>query len=129
MENDAGKATPITPPTELRPGSEIRFHYLKSPSFRVVHCDGAIGSLSPQGYIAAAIFSERIPIPQQTVQIIDANGAIGAENLGRRVQREGIVREVEVELIMNISTAENLAQWLLKHVEAIKEITRLQEAK
>ena len=41
--------------------TRVRFHYLKSQLWRVVHVDGAIGGITPRGMIHAALYSEEEP--------------------------------------------------------------------
>lgn len=94
---------------------QVRFFYIKSNHFRVVHVDGAHGGLTPSGLIQMALFNDRIPIPQQTlhpVTVTDAGKKLGAELQDERVARDGIVREVEVEALMAISVAKTLHTWL-----------------
>ena len=102
--------------------TKICFNYIKSNHFRVVHCDGAIGTPTPQGNIAASFFSERLPIPQQTTQMLEPDGKLSTELLDQRVQRDGIVREVEVEMVMSAEVAESVAKWLTDRVAAIRRI-------
>lgn len=70
-----------------------------------------------------ALFNDRLPIPQQTVQRISVEGkqaTLGDEVVPERVQREGIVREVEVEAIMTPDTARTLIKWLKDRLRAVE---------
>jgi hypothetical protein len=87
----------------------ITFNYLKGTQFRVVHVDGAIGSITPQGLIHAAIYSERPAIPQMVVQPLK-DGELGDPI--EVVSRPGIVREVEVSLMLDLKVATALQEWL-----------------
>lgn len=44
---------------------QIRFNYIKSAQFRVIHADGAIGGVTPNGFIHMALFNERAAIPRE----------------------------------------------------------------
>jgi hypothetical protein len=101
--------------------TKIRFHYIKSNGFRVVHVDGAHGGITPRGTIFAAIFSERAAIPEMTVHPISAEGTLGEESREERKAREGIVREVEIGLMMDLHAAEGLHQWLGEKIATLKE--------
>lgn len=92
----------------------LRFHYIKSNYFRTVHCDGAIGAISPRlQAIEVAFYSERLPIPQVVAHKIDVkNGQLKEEILTERVMRDGVVREVEVNVVLDIDGAERLVEWL-----------------
>ena len=100
----------------------IRFHYLKSNFFRVIHVDGAHGGITPRGQIQMALFSDRHPIPQQTVQRVTEEGTLGDEIRQERVEREGIVREVEVEAIMTLDTGRTLVKWLEDKVHTLEKL-------
>jgi hypothetical protein len=100
------------------PIQKITFNYIKSNFFRVIHAGGVIGAPSPGGDgIHVGVFSERIPIPVQVTQGVK-DGVLGEEI--DRVARKDIVREVEVDLIMDLAIAETIAQWILKLVEQVK---------
>jgi hypothetical protein len=93
--------------------TQIKFHYIKSNLFRVVHCDGFIGGPTPQGQFQIAFFNERAPIPQIVVHKVNpVTHELGDEVADERRQRDGIVREVEANLLMNLQTAKTLHKWL-----------------
>jgi hypothetical protein len=104
------------------PGADrITFHYLKGNHFRVVHMDGAIGSITPNGLVHAAIYSERPAIPQMMAHPIEG-GQLGEPV--EIVSRPGVVREVEVSLMMDLEVAEAFQRWI---GSKIQELKRLQE--
>ena len=104
----------------------IEFHYIKSNAFRVVHVDGGYGGIAARGYITLALFNERRPIPRVT--------RIGLDESGKTVlpeqiieTRRDVVREVEVNLIMDERTAAEIRDWLttrIAELQKIKEGTR-----
>ncbi|MEX2213683.1 MAG: hypothetical protein WD768_06125 [Phycisphaeraceae bacterium] len=102
---------------------EIVFHYIKSPQFRTVHADGVHGGITPQGRIQMSVFSERFPIPVQTVQKIMDNQP-GEEVVGQRVAKEGVVREVEVNLVMDVRQAASLVKWLEQKISTFNELAK-----
>ena len=110
---------------------QVRFHYLKSNAFRVIHVDGAHGGITPKGQIQMALFNERHPIPQQTVHKLAADGSLGELVPAETVTKEGVVREVEAEAVMTLETAKSLVTWLNKKIEQLDELRRatLREAK
>lgn len=100
----------------------VEFHYIKSNFFRTVRGDGVFGGVSPRGDIQIALFSERMPIPQ--IQVWDvADGQLKAEVADKRVSRPGIVREVEINVIMTVDMAKDLAKFLLQTVKTHDELT------
>lgn len=104
---------------------EIAFDYIKTPDYREVHVDGAWGGLTPRGYIQMAIYNERLPIPQQTTFALKDN-QLGDEVKEKRRTRQAIIRNVEVDLIMDLNTAESMRDWLDQHIQRLKE--RIMEA-
>lgn len=69
-----------------------------------------------------ALFSERRPIPQHTFNKV-VDGQLGDEISEKRIQKDGIIREVEVECIIPIKVAESIKEWL---ENMIKEHRRLE---
>jgi hypothetical protein len=112
---------PDTPPT-------VRFHYIKSGSFRVIHTDGAIGGVTPGGLIFVGLYSERGAIPQMSVYDITEAGQPGAEHIEERVSKQGIVREVEVGATMSIETATNLLTWLQEKIDFVRKLRKTSES-
>ena len=102
--------------------TEVTLHYIKSHQFRVIHSDGAIGGITPRGLIHMALFSERPAIPQQVTHELVPTGP-GTVTLGSekaKLGREGFVRELEVDVIMDREAVKNLYDWLGKQLEAFR---------
>lgn len=97
----------------------IRFHYIKSNAFRVVHADGVYGGISPSLKLQMAFYSERTPIPQAIVHALH-DGELGEEIVTARVSRDGIVREVETNVLMDLDAAKDFALWLISAIEEIE---------
>lgn len=100
----------------------VRFHYIKSNYFRIVHVDGAYGGITPGGDISINFYSERNPIPQITAHIIKPDGRLGEEIPEEKITRNGIIREVEVGAVLDLSTAKALITWLQDKIEVIENI-------
>lgn len=100
---------------------QLTFHYIKSNNFRVIHCDGVFGGPCPNGRgLTMGLFSERFPVPLQTTHKLTEASGVGEELA--RIGRAGIVREVEVEVILAPEEAEALATWIMKHLEQLKTL-------
>jgi hypothetical protein len=106
----------------------VPFHYIKSNFFRVVHTDGAMGSVSPAGLIFVTLYSERVAIPQTMVHEITETGQVGPEHTEERVSRNGIVREVEVGALMSVDTATHIVAWLQEKIDLIRKLQATAEA-
>jgi hypothetical protein len=104
------------------PQVKVNFNYIKSNQFRVIHADGIHGGITPKGNIQMALYSERQPIPQEESYQLLPSGQLGP--LVDRKQRNAIIREVEVEVLMDISVAKALKDWLQEHIETSETITK-----
>ncbi len=100
----------------------INFDYIKAQHFRVIHADGAIGGLTPNGHIHMALYSERAAIPRRMVFPLEAN-KLGGEIQSERVSRDAYVREIDVDVMMTLDVAEALRQWLDDKVKELRQHT------
>lgn len=106
-------------PDEASP-AEVTFHNEKSTLHRVIHVDGAMGSVTPRGDLIVAVYNERFPYPKTiTRQLVDGN--LGPE--GRGAGREGVFREIEASLVMTGSVAREIHTWLGKKLEELDALT------
>ena len=103
---------------------EIVFHYIKSNHFRVVHADGVWGGVTPRGLVQINFYSERQPIPKQTVHGINEDQTLGDEIQDQRVTREGVVREIEFGAVMDLRAAKSLRDWLDKKLQVVEDLLR-----
>src|SRR5437870_13056089 len=100
---------------------KLRIEYQKSQSFRVIHADGAYGGTSPRLQLFVAFYSERFPIPKVLTYEMGVKGAPEHEILEERDSKEGIIREVEVGVMLDINAAKGFAAWLNQQVEALEK--------
>jgi hypothetical protein len=103
-------------------------HYIKSNYFRVIHMDGAWGSVTPSGNaIQMVVFSHRLPIPKVMTHEIAPDGSIvGDREVTTLV---GIVREMEAAMILDLQTAKNLHKWLSDKIDQLTKITEEKKKK
>lgn len=93
-------------------GERIAFDYIKSQYFRVIHADGAIGGITPNGHIHFALYSERQAIPRRQVHEVLGDGHLGGLIESETVSRGSIVREMEIDVFLTIQVAKSLHEWL-----------------
>lgn len=104
----------------------VRFHYIKSNAYRVVHADGVVGGPTPSGLVHVSFFSERLPIPTVVDHAVSDIGG-GRGTLGNEIAREGkkgVVREVEVGVVMTLDTAKLLRAWLDDNITRLETALR-----
>lgn len=104
------------------PPATLRFEYEKSVQFRTVIADGAIGGLTPRGYVHVAFYTERSPIPKVVVHGLNEDGTLGKELLDKREGRKGVFRELEVDVVMDEQAVMALHKWLGDKILALQEI-------
>ncbi|HYG74228.1 MAG TPA: hypothetical protein VEK08_04410 [Planctomycetota bacterium] len=100
---------------------QISFRYLKSHCFRVIHADGVIGGPSPTGDLHMTVFSQRTAIPRRMVFTLAENGSLGSEIKELKESEPGVVRELEADIIMDITAAKSVIEWLQKHVARMEQ--------
>ncbi len=95
--------------------TDIELHYIKTASYRTYHVDGAFGGLTPRGNIYCDFFVERAPTPQSMVHKITRDGQLGDEK--NRTGKDGLVRQIECGISLDIKAAINLKTWLDEKIE------------
>jgi len=101
--------------------NKIKFDFIKSNAYRVIHADGAYGGLSPRLGIFMALYSERPPIPQSVTHEFSGSG-LGQELRELRITRDAVVREVEVGVYLDVEVAKVVIAWLQEKVRQVGEI-------
>ena len=100
---------------------KIRIEYIKSHFYRMVRADGAFGGTSPRLELFISFYNERFPIPKVLVYEQSSHGAPGAEIESERETKEGVIREVEVGVTMDLPTARSFSEWLKQKVEELEK--------
>lgn len=105
--------------------ARVNIDYIKSSLFRTIRPSGAIASITPQGQIQIAFFSERQAIPQRVVHDLGPDGELGEpiEIIGR----DSVVREIDIAITMELDTVERLEVFLREHLAKAKKIGDLKE--
>ena len=69
-----------------------------------------------------ALFNERRPLPRKTVHQVSAEGALGKEIREKRESRQGYVRELEVDVVMDLPAAVAVRNWLTDKILEMAKI-------
>jgi len=101
----------------------ITFNMIKSNYFRVVYAEGAWGGVTPKGDISFALYNERHALPQVTrLELKEVPGGLQAAAPEEILERkEGVVREVEVQVVMNLGSAISFHEWLGQKIKEGQE--------
>jgi hypothetical protein len=118
------KKSKVAAPTAAGLGnaSEITFEYIKSNLFRVIHADGAIGSVTPSGNLHIAFFSERPALPRLMVHKRDSAGTLGPPVPERTEVRAGVIREMDVDVVLSPIATDALINWLTSQKKALTDL-------
>lgn len=101
-------------------------HFQKSNFFRVVLAEGCFGGLSPRGKIHCSFYNERTPIPQMTSLPLKDGLPSGAEEI--TAIKSGVIREVEVDIVMDLQAAAAYSAWLVDKVEQLRQALGITDA-
>ena len=106
---------------------EFKVKYVIPEHVRDVYINGAYGGVTPRSEISLHMYCERGPIPTSITHPIDNKGQI---LLGKEISREvggDAVRLVQASVIMDVTTAVALRDWLDGRIKIIEEF-KLKEA-
>ena len=94
--------------------SQVRYKFVRSPSYRDIHIDGIWGRSHPGGYIQMAVFKDKSHLPNVVEYEVQEDGRLGKET-GRDVP-DSITREIEVDIAMSLNTAIIMRNWLSERI-------------
>lgn len=100
----------------------LTIHFIKSTSFRVVHASGVWYGGDAQGNLHLSFFNERTPIPKKMVFNLNEQGLIVSEDESKRDVKEGVIREVEMDVVFSIPAAVEFHRTLGENLKALKAI-------
>lgn len=113
----------------LKIGESLDFHYQKSPEYRTIHCDGALGGPTPRGYLSVTFFNERGTIPRRSsrevVEVGDAGYRLGDEKIVDSL--DGVMRQLETTVFMDLNATREFFVWLGQRLWALEESLGLPE--
>jgi hypothetical protein len=88
-----------------------------------VHADGVIGNITPKNDIFVSFYNERSPLPDTLTFEVTPNGEIGKEiKSEREFQTTGVIREMEVGIVIDIDFARSLALWLTNLIQQSEKL-------
>ncbi len=99
---------------------KVETHYIKNHDFKTIEGSGIFGGLTNNGKINVNFFTDRAPIPKKIILEIDPlTGKIIQEI--ERDSKEGIIREVQFGVLLNIDTAKNIVEWLTQKIDEYEQ--------
>ena len=100
---------------------QVSIEFVKGNDFRVIRADGAVGSVTPNGHIHFALYSERHAIPERFFHEVNQDGSLGGEITNAADTRHKIVRELEVDVFLTVPAAESIKDWLEHQIRESKK--------
>lgn len=104
--------------------TSITFHFANSEHFREIYADGVWGGVILGGRIQMAIFRDRYYLPEHVEYDVRDDGVLGNE-ISRSVP-EGVSREIETNLIMNLNVAIDMRDWLTARINEVSNLSNTQ---
>ncbi|NVJ46463.1 MAG: hypothetical protein HWE07_05020 [Cytophagia bacterium] len=95
---------------------KIETHYIKNHDFKTVEGSGIFGGLTNNGQININFFTDRAPIPKKIILDVDPSTGKIIQEI-ERDSKEGVIREVQFGVLLNIETAKNIVGWLNQKIE------------
>ena len=112
---------------ETKPDSDnptkIGIYYQRSRHYRTIHVDGAQIGITPRGAIQFTLYSDQKPMPEFALHGFTPEGTLNGEPI-EQVVKEGMIREVEVNVVMDLAVTQNLIaalQDILSRFKAAQE--------
>lgn len=112
---------PISKKNIKQSTEDITIHNKVSPFYKPVHVDGVYGGITPRGLLNVSFFSERFPIPKSTEFRIDHENKTVSKIKDSADSKNGIIREYEVGVYMNLETAKSLNKFLAAKIEELEK--------
>ena len=101
---------------------QLPIHFIKGSNFRVIHASGVWYGGDSQQNLHLTFFNERNPIPKTLVVNLNEQGAVLGEDISKRESKMGVIREMEVDVILSLPAAMELHKTLGENLKAIQDI-------
>ncbi len=108
---------------------KITVHNKISACYRELHVDGAFGGVTPRGFINLSFYAERQPIPKSTDIEITDEGLLGEAVVNSKDSKQGILREFEFGIYMDVHTAKSVLEFLKTKIEDLEQIVNTKNGK
>lgn len=116
------KDTPANSSAMLRATIPMEIHFVKSSHFRVIHANGVWYGGDSQGNLHLTVFNERTAIPKKVVVNLNEQGLVISEDSSRRESKEGVVREMEADIVFSVPAAVEFYRTLGENLKNLKAI-------
>ena len=101
---------------------QLPIHFIKSTQFRVIHANGVWFGGDMQQNLHLTFFNERNPIPRKLILNVNSKGIILGEDIIKRDTKEGVVREMEIDVVLSLQAAMELHKSLGENLKAFQKM-------
>lgn len=102
---------------------EVLVYNIKNPLYRQIHIDGAVGGITPSGYINLNAYANRFSIPKSVLYELK-DGEYGQYKAYSEDSKEGIIQEIEIGLYFDLDVAKNLRDFLNDNIKALEKFDK-----
>lgn len=96
---------------------QYKTHFVKTNDFKTSNVNGIFGGLTHNGQITMHHFIERNVLPKEITYEIDKNLDVQTPIEVSREQKDGLIREVQGALLMDIDMAKSIIVWLQSKIQ------------
>jgi hypothetical protein len=101
--------------------SELNVYFVRGSLFRVVHASGVWYSGDSEQNLHLTFFNERSPIPEKLVLVLGPQGGVVGDVPEKRELKTGVVRELEVDVVLSQAAAEELYKTLGENLKLFRQ--------
>lgn len=101
---------------------QLKVFYEKSPQYRTITAGGAWAGMTPQGQVQFVLFNDLRSIPDYASLKVTSEGRVSGEV--EEVARPGIIREAEINVVMDVVIAQRVVDALQGMINQIKELKK-----
>ena len=96
---------------------QFKTHFIKTGDFKTTNINGIFGGLTPSGQITMHHYIERTVLPTEITYEVDQQVEMQNPVEVGRLQKEGVIREVNGALLLDIDMAKSMIVWLQSKIQ------------
>lgn len=104
---------------------EIKFKYHFSNDYNPLYVNGAFGGISSKGEIIINFFLERVALPKEVINKINADGSLGKEiKFNPEDYKQSILRHIQTGIVVNLNDAKAIHEWLGNKIDLLEKMKK-----
>jgi hypothetical protein len=114
-----------TMPEPMGEDRQVKFLFEYDPGYRVIAANGMWGGITPRGDMRLDFFVESLGVPDHVTHLITPDQHLGPEL--NRSQPEGIVRRVQVGVLLSLDQGDSIADFIKQKIAERKRTSKEKE--